>query len=146
MKKRSVCASISGENFTSVHGDMITEIFNGKTKGTPGPFRPGSSTYPETVYTWVKTIHIHSNLYKLFKSQIIYKTSSKHKETTESGKKLHEIHLKTKLKDYGINPFSNELPKCISTGVEIDRRIIEDMILSPLKGNEKYELFVKERL
>ena len=33
-----------GENLSSIHGDLIVEICNGKTKGTAGPLRSGSST------------------------------------------------------------------------------------------------------
>ena len=33
--------SISGQKFYSIHGDLVTELFNKETKGTAGPFRAG---------------------------------------------------------------------------------------------------------
>ena len=36
-------ASTTGEPFSSIHGDLITEYFNRTTKGTAGPFRAGYS-------------------------------------------------------------------------------------------------------
>ena len=36
--------SISGEPFSTLHGDLITEIFNGQTKHQAGPHRTGIST------------------------------------------------------------------------------------------------------
>ena len=52
-------ASRSGDTFSSVHGDLITEFFNKETKSTAGPFRAGFSTDINAVNNWVKTIHIH---------------------------------------------------------------------------------------
>ena len=51
--------SISGESFSSIHGDLHTELFNAQTKGTAGPFRVGFSTDADAVNKWVNTIHLH---------------------------------------------------------------------------------------
>jgi hypothetical protein len=41
LSKRGFGGSLSGETFSAIHGDLITEIYNGRTKGTAGPFRSG---------------------------------------------------------------------------------------------------------
>ena len=55
LKNNGFRGSISGDKFSSIHGDLIKE-----TKGNSGPFRKGFSTGTDTVSTWVNTIHIHS--------------------------------------------------------------------------------------
>ena len=57
---RGFGASISGQSFSSIHGNLVTEYFNRTTKGTAGPFRTGFSTNTDAVNNWIKTIHIHS--------------------------------------------------------------------------------------
>ena len=76
-------------------------------------------------------------------------TSSSHKELTHAAKRLHINHvqsLKEKLKGYQIDPFANA-PAChITTGYEIDHKIIEGLLSAPKLGDEKYKKFVEERL
>ena len=62
LSERGFGGSLSGEKFSEIHGDLITEIYNGETKGTAGPFRSGYSTDLTTVNTWVKTSHIHAQI------------------------------------------------------------------------------------
>ena len=80
LQERGFGASISGEAFSSIYGDLVTELFNKETNGAGGPFRGGFRTSIEAVNTWVNTIHIHSRLKQSFKKAILYNTSSKHKE------------------------------------------------------------------
>jgi hypothetical protein len=37
LSERGFEGSLSGENFSAIHGDLITEIYNGEIKGTAGP-------------------------------------------------------------------------------------------------------------
>ncbi|MAG85790.1 MAG: hypothetical protein CMB97_00015 [Flavobacteriaceae bacterium] len=149
LKSRGHGGSISGGSFSTIHGDLITELFNKETKGTAGPFRAGFSTDIEATNTWVQTIHIHSMLRIALRNQLSIKTSGKHKEATKSGKKLHEEHvsnLKKTLKGYGVDPFSCDPPKCFSTGIEIDHLVVTDMLKASETGNEAFLTFVSERL
>ena len=41
LKAKGFGESIGGKPFSSIHGDLMTELFNKETKGTPGPFRCG---------------------------------------------------------------------------------------------------------
>ena len=120
---------MSGDPFSTIHGDLITELFNKETKGTGGPFRTGFSTNSESV---VRTIHIHAVLRKALRTSLHMKFSSKHKEVTKRGKSVHREHvknLKEILLGYGTDPFSNDSPRCISTGREIAKDVINDMFL-----------------
>ena len=49
LMKRGFGASITGQKFSTIHGDLITELFNKQTKGTSGPFRFGFGTDFEAV-------------------------------------------------------------------------------------------------
>ena len=132
LKQNGFGASITGETFSAIHGDLVTELFNRETKSASGPFRRGFSTNSASVNTWVRTIHVQSRLLRSFKNIIAYKTKSKHKELTDGGKALHEKHvndLKTVLKDYGIDSFSENPPICFPTGEEIDEVIVSDVLL-----------------
>ncbi len=111
LQARGHGGSITGGAFSTIHGDFITELFNKETKGTAGPFRLGFSTSLGTVNTRVHTIHIHSMFRMALRKQLQIKFSSKHKEMTTSGRRLHEKHVSQLiviLKGYGRDPFSVE--------------------------------------
>ena len=77
------------------------------------------------------------------------KTSSKHKEITTRGKRLHFEYvnsLKSKLRDYGTNPFSSGLPNNISNGREIEDYIVNDMSRALEIGMKQFKAFVEDRL
>ena len=118
---RGFGASISGQTFSSIHGDLVTEYFNKTTKGTAGPFRAGFSTNIGTVSNWVKTIHIHSKLKDFFRNLLHVKSSSKHKELTMGGKTMHSKHvesIKNRLIYLNIDPFARENPRHCKRYVE----------------------------
>ena len=74
--KRDFGGGITGQSFSTIYGDLITELFNGQTKGTAGgPFRAGFSTDIGAVTSWVKTIHIHCKLRDSLKDLLQTKTS-----------------------------------------------------------------------
>eukprot|EP00795_Rhopilema_esculentum_P001860 gene1860-16355_t len=63
------------------------------------------------------------------------KATSKHKEITPRGKRLHSEHVrnsKNKLRGYGVDPFSTGFPKHISRGNRIDD--VNDMPQAPEVG------------
>ncbi len=120
LQARGHGGSITGGAFSTIHGDFITELFNKEKKGTAGPFRSGFSTSLGTENTWVHTIHIHSMFRMALRKQLQIKFSSKHKEMTTSGRRLHEKHVSQLiviLKGYGTDPFSVEDPKRLHTGI-----------------------------
>ena len=149
LKIKGIGGSITGEKFSAIHGDLITELYNKETKGTAGPFRAGFSTDIEAVNNWVNTIHIHALLRTSLHRVLSIKTSSKHKELTGRGKRLHAEHvksLKMKLNSYGVDPFSTDPPRQITSGKKIDDIIVYDMFRAPDLGWDQLKTFIDERL
>ena len=58
--------SVSGLPFTSLHEDLITEIFNVQKECQAGPHAAGFSTDISKVNDWVRTAHIHAKLCCIF--------------------------------------------------------------------------------
>ena len=142
-------ATSTGEPFSTIHGDLVTEHFNKECKGTAGPFRSGYISNYDSVNKWIITSHIHSKLRQVQREKLRLNTSSKHKETTLNNKKLHQKHvesLKSKLKDYNIDPFGNSPTIHMSSGEEIEKSIIDGLLNASEIGDEKYLSFVQERL
>ena len=142
-------ASPTGELFSSVHEDLVTEHFNRETKGTAGPFRSGYISNSDTVNKWITTSHIHSKLINVLREHLHMYTSSQHKELTPGNKKLHSDHvrsLKTKLLEYNVDPFASEPATCLPTGEEIDPDITRGLVDAERIGHEKYRDFVEGRL
>ena len=75
-------ASIAGEAFSAIHGDLVTELFNKECKSATGPFRRGFSTTSKSVNVWVRTIHIQSMLLRSYMNFIGKKTNLTHTELT----------------------------------------------------------------
>jgi hypothetical protein len=75
--------SLSGQPFSTIHGDLITETkINREVKVRVGPMQGGYSTSESTVDTFVKTSHIMAKLRSALKERVGALTSSTHKETT----------------------------------------------------------------
>ena len=121
---QGIGGSLLGDKFSSIHGDLITEVFNGKTKRQAGPHRSGFSTNVDAVNTWIKTTHIHAKLRNKFNDTRI-PTDSDHKETTQSEMKRHSQHvknLKNQLKKYNTNPFGDGPAKQLTAGKIVDAK------------------------
>ena len=93
LTKHGYSASVTGDRFTAVPGDLITEWFNKQTKGKGGPFRSGFSTKVSAVNTYVRTMHIHARLHQEMKLLLRINTSSTHKEMTTKSKKRHKANV-----------------------------------------------------
>ena len=120
-------ATSTGDPFSAIHGDIVTEHFNRETKGTAGPNRAG---YIEnTVNKWIMTSHIHIVI-SLKKRMKVY-TSSTHKELTPGNKSMHNSQvksLKQTLAEYNVDPFSDGPVVHITTGKELDQDIVTDLL------------------
>jgi len=95
-------------------------------------------------------MHIHAELHQEMKTMLHMKTSSLHKEMTQSSKRRHVKHVNS-LKQtlqiiYKINLFSDGPAISISTGKEVDAGIITGLLNSKTLGNESYLTFVNDRL
>ena len=76
-------------------------------------------------------------------------TSSKHKETTISHKRMHQKHvenLKSQLKDYKVDPSEDSSSIGISADQEISFSVLLGLLQSSELGNKMHLSFVKKRL
>ena len=88
LDERSIGGSLSGLPFTSLHGDLITGIFNSQTKRKAGPHADGFSKKIIKVNDWVRTADTHAKLRCIFIKKIKLQTNSCHKECTPGARKL----------------------------------------------------------
>jgi len=119
LKKRGFGGSLSGAKFSNIHGDLITEVFNGETKRSAGPHTSGCSTNVTSLNTWVSPSHLHAQVQNNLRERIRMSTSTTHKEVTPGAKRLHVSHvhdLKQKLHSYNINPFAAGLQETSPRG------------------------------
>ena len=139
---------MSGSNFSTIHGDLVTEVFNGETKRQPGPHRLGYSTNSDAVNERVTTAHVHAKLKEKLNEKIKLSTSCVHKETTPGAKKVNDSHIQllyTKLAHYGTDPFDGNA-RDITTGKEIDKAIFNDVSKAADNGNIKFQEFLQKWL
>ena len=142
-------ASTTGNNFSGVSGDLLTEWFNKETKESAGPFRGGYSTQMSTINTWVRNCHIHVKVKAKLKEMLKLHTSFTHKELTPGGKKRHVKHvssLKDTLRNYRVNVFDDGPARCISAGEEINENVIKGLLDSKDVGAAQFVKFTDERL
>ena len=62
LNEKRFVASLTGYVFSTIHSDLVTELFNKETKDTSGLFRRAFSTNADSVNTWINSIHIHTML------------------------------------------------------------------------------------
>ena len=86
--------SLSCLPFTSLHGDLITEIFSDQKKRQAGPHKAGFSRTTGKVNDWIQTVHIDAKLRYIFTEKIKLQTNSFHKECTPCARKLHVSNVK----------------------------------------------------
>ena len=94
LDERGFGGSLSGLPFTSLHGELITEIFNSQTKHQAGPHAADFSTDIIKVNEWVQTAHIHAKLRCIFTEKIKLQTNSCRNKCTPVAWKLHVSSVK----------------------------------------------------
>ena len=107
------------------------------------------STDINKVNDWVRTAHIHAKLRYIFTKKTKLQTNSCYKECTPGARKFHVSKmkaLKQQLRIYGCDPFAEVNARDITTGEELPKDIIENLLNPDSIGNEKYLSFVTERL
>ena len=91
----------------------------------------------------------HTNLRCIFTKKIKLQTNFCHKECTSGARELHISNvkaLKQQLRIYGCEPFAEVNARDITTGEELPKDIIENLLNADSIGNEKYLKFITERL
>ena len=83
--------SLSGQAFSTIHGDLITETtINKETKVRGGPMRGGFSTSEETNDAFIKTSHLMAKIRSALKEKLNVLTTSVHKEVTPGARLRHD--------------------------------------------------------
>ena len=121
LARRGFGGLLSSDSFSCLNGDLIKEIFNGKTKRQVGPRCAEFSKNIAKVTTWVATSHFHATVTQNFSDKIQLNTITNHKECTPVAIKLHinnEELLKENLKRYGTDPFETGKASNNTTGNE----------------------------
>ena len=147
-KARRFGCNLSGGKFSSMHGDLVTEIINGETKRQAGSHRGEFSVDKEALNKWVITAHINAKLRSEVKDIMHLSTNSIHKKCILSGYVLflnHVESLKSKLVKYNINPFGEGPTKDLTIVKELGKNIMKGLIYAPSFGNEKFVEFMEER-
>ena len=117
---------MTGDVFSIIYGDLVTEVLNKETKFTSDSFHCRFSTNINSVNIWVNTIHIRIMLEVTLRQQLHLKTTSKHKELIKGGKELHSPHvksLKKKLSGYRKDPFTFSFSINSSSGEKIVKNV-----------------------
>ena len=97
---------------------------------------------------FVKNTHLLARLRAAMKKKLRVPTSSKHKETTLSGKRLHELTIVSmvqRLERY-LNPFDEQPARNIKTGNIIGEKIINGLLNSSILGENLLLEFINKRL
>ena len=132
---------MSGEPFSTIYGDLITETtINREVKVRGGPMQGGFSIDVKTVDTFLKTSHIVADLRGKLKERLNVLSTSSHKETTKGAKKKHEEMINSlvgQLNNY-FDPFLVGPARNFKTGTEIDPAIVDGLLSSTDLGNEMY--------
>ena len=118
-------ASCSGDSFSNMHGDLVTEHFKKKWKELLG-LSPQVIilTFIYAVNKWIKTSHIHSKVRTMLRKKLNVFNSQVHREMTPGNKRLHFEHapiLKAKFKQYNVNIFGDGPARNLTTGRETDK-------------------------
>ena len=141
--------SLSGEPFSTIHGDLITEItINREVKVRGGPMQGGYSTSKQTTDAFIKTSHLMAKLRATLKDRLDILTSSSHQETTIGARKQHERMVQSLViqLDKYFDPFPIGSARHMKTGVEIDRSIVSGLLSSSKVGEKQFQDFVNLRL
>ena len=59
LKEIGFGSRFTGNVFSSISSDLVTELFNKRTNDTSGPFRYDLGNNIDLVNTWVNKIHIY---------------------------------------------------------------------------------------
>ena len=141
--------SITGQSFSTIHGDLITETtINREVKVRGGPMRGGYSTSFEVNDAFIKTSHLMAKIRGKLKEKLNVLSSTVHKEVTPAARSRHDTivtRLEVTLKDY-FDPFVDGPARHFATGAEIDGNVLYSLLNSDHIGEVSLAKFLKDRI
>ena len=146
LKQYGMGASLSGRKFSTIPGDLVTEVtVNREVKVRGGPMRGGYSTSGETVDDFVLNTHSIAKLRRALKNKMNMKTSSQHKEFSHGQKKLHEQYVTQLLSNIHTDPFHGTARNLVS-GLEIKSKLIDSLLGANEVGESRKSEFVQNQV
>ena len=146
LKTYGMGASLSGRKFSTIPGDLVTEVtVNREVKIRGGPMRGGYSTSAEAVDDFVLNTHSIAKLRRALKHKMNMKTSSQHKEFSPGQMKLHEQYVNQLISNIQTDPFTGPARNMIS-GLEITTKIIDSLLEATAIGKQRKTEFVTDRV
>ncbi len=141
--------SLTGKPFSTIHGDLITEVtINREVKVRGGPMQGGFSTNERTTDAFIKTSRIIANIRGKLKEKLNVLTSSVHKETTfglRTENKKAVSNLTKQLESY-FNPVLDGPARHMKSGQEIHQSVVDRLLASSSVGETAYLDFVNTRI
>ena len=132
---------MSGEPFSTTHGDLMTEVtINRDAKVRGGSMMGGYSTSDKTNDAFVKKSHVMAKSRSKLTEQVHLHSSCVHQELSPGSRKYNDnivTDMKEKVLDY-CNPFLNTSARHLKTGVETDVNIVSDLLSSTEIENEMF--------
>ena len=140
---------MSGEQFSTIHGDLMTEVtINRDAKVRGGSMMGGYSTSDKTNDAFVKKSHVMAKSRSKLTEQVHLHSSCVHQELSPGSRKYNDnivTDMKEKVLDY-CNPFLNTSARHLKTGVETDVNIVSDLLSSTEIGNGMFTEFAEEKM
>ena len=88
LKSNGFGGSLTGDKFSTVHGDLITETtINREVKVRGGPMQGGYSTSLKTTDAFIKTSHLMAKIRRKVKDRLKILTTSVHKELSPGARR-----------------------------------------------------------
>ena len=146
LKTYGMGASLSGKKFSTIPGDLVTEVtVNREVKVRGGPMRGGYSTSGEAVDDFVLNTHSIAKLRRALKNKMNIKTSNAHKEFSHGQIKLHEQQITCLISNIQTDPFHGCARNIIS-GLEVNPKVVKSLLGSTNIGETQKQEFVRDRV
>ena len=113
-----------------------------------GPMQGGYSTNLSGINKFVKNTYLLTKLMATMKKKLRVLISSKHKETTLSGKRLHELTIVSMIQQLEryLNPFDEQPVRNFKTKQVIEENIIKGLLSSSILVKSLFLEFINKRL
>ena len=113
-----------------------------------GPMQGGYSTNLSGINKFVKNTYLLTKLMATMKKKLRVLISSKHKETTLSGKRLHELTIVSMIQQLEryLNPFDEQPVRNFKTKQVIEENIIKGLLSSSILVKSLLLEFINKRL
>ena len=135
--------------FSTEHRDLIIETtINREVKVYDGPVQGGYSTNLFAINKFVKNTYLLAKLRATMKKKLRVLISLKHKETTLSGKCLHELTIVSMIQQLEryLNPFDEQPVRNFKTKEVIEDNFIKGLLSSSILVENLLLEFINKRL